>query len=257
MENLRRMKIDVASIETIALSHGHLDHYAAITHLLEEMDLLPGPKEWGANVSAEELEEWMEGHRLPVVAHPAALRERWWVNDDGTLAGPRLPPPENVWQALGARIVLSEEPYQLAPGCWTTGYIPRNSFETSGRPERMRYREGSEFVRDDLEDDQAVVINVEGKGLVVLSGCAHSGIVNTVAHAKDFFKIDTIYAVIGGFHLARASDDEIDQTVASIRTMKPSFVIPSHCTGFKAISRFAQQMPNEFIESVVGATYHL
>jgi 7,8-dihydropterin-6-yl-methyl-4-(beta-D-ribofuranosyl)aminobenzene 5'-phosphate synthase len=199
----------------------------------------------------------MEGHRLPVVAHPAALRERWWVNDDGTLAGPRLPPPEKVWQALGARIVLTEEPYQLAPGCWTTGYVPRKSFEASGRPERMRYRDGSDHIHDDLEDDQAIVINVEGKGLIVLSGCAHSGIVNTVAHAKDIFKIDTIYAVIGGFHLARANDDEIEQTIDSIRSFKPSLVIPSHCTGFKAISRFAQEMPDEFIEGVVGATYKL
>lgn len=257
IENFRRMKIDVASIKKVALSHGHFDHYAAMTDLLVEMDLLPQDKEWGATVKAEEIEEWIEGSRLPIVVHPAALRERWWVNDDGNLEGPYLPPPEKVWQALGARIVLSEEPYQLAPGCWTTGYIPRKSFEAIGRSEKLRYRDGSEFMRDDLEDDQAIVINIEGKGLVILSGCAHSGIVNTIVHAMDFFKIDAIYAVIGGFHLARASNDEIDQTIDYIRKIEPSLVIPSHCTGLSAIVRFAQEMPDEFIEGVVGATYQL
>jgi len=257
MENFRRMKLDVASIEKIALSHGHLDHYAAMTDLLVEMDLLPQDKEWDASVKAEEIKEWIEGSRIPIVAHPAAFRERWGQKDDDTLVGPFLPPPDQEWQAVGAKIVLSEEPHQLAPGCWTTGYIPRKSFEKTGRSKKLRYRKGSNFVPDDLEDDQAIVINIEGKGLIILSGCAHSGIVNTIMYASEFFNIDRIYAVIGGFHLARASDDEIKQTIEYIRSIEPSLVIPSHCTGFRAISRFSQEMPDEFIEGVVGTTYLL
>ena len=257
MENLRRMKLDVALIEKIALSHGHSDHYAAMTELLTKMDLMPKDKEWGASVTAKEIEEWIEGSRLPIVAHPAAFRERWWAKDDGKLAGPFRSPPEQEWLAIGAKLILSEEPYQLAPGCWTTGYIPRKSFEQTGRPKKLRYRKGSDFLPDDIEEDQSIVINIEGKGLVVLSGCAHSGIVNTINYAKEFFGIDTIYAVIGGFHLARANDDEIERTIDYIRSVEPSLVVPSHCTGFRAISRFAQEMPDEFIESVVGTTYLL
>jgi 7,8-dihydropterin-6-yl-methyl-4-(beta-D-ribofuranosyl)aminobenzene 5'-phosphate synthase len=255
LENFRRMKIDVTSIHKIALSHGHLDHYAAMTDVLEALDILPEDKEWGATVKAEEVETWIEASRIPIVAHPAALRERWWVNDKGNFVGPFFPPPEQEWQALGAKIALSEEPYRLDNGCWTTGYIPRVSFEKSGRSEKLRYRKGSDFHPDDLEEDQAIVINIEGKGLVVLSGCAHSGIVNTIAYAMSFSKIDTIYAVIGGFHLARASDDEIDQTIEYFREVKPSFIIPCHCTGLHAISRFAQEFPDQFIEGVVGTTY--
>ena len=101
------------------------------------------------------------------------------------------------------------------------------------------------------------MINIEGKGLIILSGCAHSGIVNTITYASEFFNIDRIYAVIGGFHLARASDDEIEQTIEYIRSIEPTLVTPSHCTGFRAISRFAQEMPDEFIEGVVGTTYLL
>jgi 7,8-dihydropterin-6-yl-methyl-4-(beta-D-ribofuranosyl)aminobenzene 5'-phosphate synthase len=257
VENFHRMKLDVASIKTIVLSHGHFDHYAGITDLLVKLDLLPQDKEWETSIEAKDIEKWIESFRLPIVAHPAAFRERWWVKDEGNLVSPFLPPPKQHWQALGAKIVLSEEPYRLASGCWTTGYIPRKSFEKTGRTKKLRYRSGSDFFPDDLEEDQAIVINIEGKGLIILSGCAHSGIVNTIVHAKEFFQIDAIYAIIGGFHLALAKDDEIERTIDYIRSVKPSFIVPSHCTGFRAINRFAQEMPEEFNEGVVGTTYLL
>jgi len=131
------------------------------------------------------------------------------------------------------------------------------SFEESGRSKKLLYRKGSDFIPDDLEEDQAIVINVNGKGLIVLSGCAHSGIVNTLKYAQDFTGTDSIYAIIGGFHLARAGDEEIDQTIEYIKSIRPQFVIPSHCTGLRAISRFSHEMPGEFVEGIVGATYLL
>lgn len=257
MENMRRMKLEKTPISKIALSHGHFDHYAAMTDVLIGLDLLPKDKKWDTPVNKDDVEKWMISSRIPIIAHPAAFRERWWEKDDGTMVGPFLPPPQGEWQAAGAEIILSEGPYQLAPGCWTTGYIPRNSFEESGRSNQLRYRNGSDFIPDDLEEDQAVVINIKGKGLVVLSGCAHSGIVNTIEHAREFSRVDTIHAVIGGFHLARSSEDEIDQTVEYLKSIKPELVVPGHCTGFKAICRFAQEMPDQFVEGVVGATYLL
>ena len=255
LENMRRMKLDKISLTKIALSHGHFDHYEAMTDLLIGLDLLPKDKEWDTPVNEKDIEEWMTSSRIPIIAHPAAFRERWKVKDDGTMVGPILPPPQGEWQAAGAEIILSEGPYQLAPGCWTTGYVPRNSFEESGRSNQLRYRNGPDFIPDDLEEDQAIVINVKGKGLVVLSGCAHSGIVNTIEHAREFSGVDTVHAVIGGLHLARATEDEIDQTVEYIKSIKPQLIVPGHCTGFKAISRFAREMPDQFVEGVVGATY--
>lgn len=257
IENMRRMQLDFNSIAKIALSHGHLDHYAAMTALLHEMDRLPQEKEWSESVTAVEVEAWIAASRVPIISHPSAFRERWWVKDDGTLVGPDLPPPEAEWKAAGANIIHSDGPYQLAPGCWTTGFIPRTSFEQSGRPQKQLYREGFDFISDDLEDDQAIVINIKGKGLIVLSGCAHSGIVNTVKYAQEFSGIDSIYAIIGGFHLTRAEDEEIDQTIEFIKNIRPQLVIPSHCTGLRAISRFAHEMPEAFVEGVVGASYYL
>ncbi len=257
IENMRRMELDVKQIKKIALSHGHSDHYAAMTALLSEMDLLPESKEWGKTVSEDDIKTWLTKDQITLVSHPAAFRERWWKKKDGTLVGPFLPPPRKEWEAAGAKITFSEEPYKLAPGCWTTGYVPRKSFEKSGRSNQSFYRDGPDLIPDDLDEDQAIVINVKAKGLVVLSGCAHIGIVNTINYAKEFTGIDTIYAIIGGFHLARADDSEISKTIDLIKKENPSYVIPCHCTGFKAISRFAQEMPAEFIEGVVGTTYNL
>jgi 7,8-dihydropterin-6-yl-methyl-4-(beta-D-ribofuranosyl)aminobenzene 5'-phosphate synthase len=257
MENMRRMELDFHSISMIALSHGHSDHFTALTTLLNEMNLLPETKDWGETVTPEELKDWMAGFQIPIVSHPAAFRERWWKKDDGTLVGPFLPPPELEWKAAGAKLIYSQEPYQLAPGCWTTGFVPRASFEKSGRPTKLYYRNGSDFLPDDLEEDQAIVIHVKDKGLIVLSGCAHSGIVNTVSYARAFTGIDTVYAIIGGFHLASANDEEIRQTIDYLKKVNPTYLIPSHCTGFRAESQIAQEMPEAFIEGVVGVTYLL
>ena len=256
-ENMRRMQLDFQAISMIALSHGHSDHYAGMTAVLEKMGLSPQAKEWGELVSQGEIEQLITETQIPIVAHPAAYRERWLKKEDGTLVGPFMPPPTREWEAVGAKIVESAEPYKLCQGCWTTGYVPRTSFEKSGRPARLLYRNDSDFMPDDLEDDQAIVINVKDKGLIVLSGCAHSGIVNTVRYARQFTGINPVYAILGGFHLARATDDEITRTIESIQKEKPAYVIPSHCTGFQATSRIYQEMPDEFMEGVVGATYIL
>jgi 7,8-dihydropterin-6-yl-methyl-4-(beta-D-ribofuranosyl)aminobenzene 5'-phosphate synthase len=255
MENARRMKIDPQAVDKIALSHGHHDHYAALTDFLSAMNLKVESKEWPEPVTPAEVNAWLDARRVPVIAHPAAFRERWQVKQGGNKVGPFTPPPWLEWEALGAKIELSEKPYPLGPGCWTTGYIPRTSFEKSGRPTKLMYRQGENFYPDDLEEDQAIVLHVHGKGLVVLSGCAHSGIINTVNYAREISGVDKVWAIIGGFHLARAGEEEIQHTIDEIKTFQPEIVVPCHCTGFQAMCAFARQMPDECIPGVVGATY--
>jgi 7,8-dihydropterin-6-yl-methyl-4-(beta-D-ribofuranosyl)aminobenzene 5'-phosphate synthase len=257
MESIKRMEIDPSSINKIAISHGHRDHTAAVTAVLKAIDVRPKPKEWKPDASLQEIRRWAEGRTVPLIVHPAAFRERWGIKEDGTKHGPFPPPPRAEWEAVGAEVIFAEGPYQLGPGCWTSGLVPRRSFESSGRSATLHYREAGDFHADDIDEDQAIVINVKGKGLVIVSGCAHSGIVNTVDYAREISGVEQVWAILGGFHLARAKPEEVLRTIEAIDKVKPKMIVPSHCTGFKAIAQFASQMPDAFLPGVVGATYRL
>jgi 7,8-dihydropterin-6-yl-methyl-4-(beta-D-ribofuranosyl)aminobenzene 5'-phosphate synthase len=255
LENMRRMEIDPATIQKVALSHGHDDHTTALTEVLRAMRLRPDFRKWEKDTPVTEMRRWAEGRRVPVVVHPAAFRERWARDPEGAYYGPMLPPPQAEWEAAGAEIVLVEGPYELAPGCWTTGPVPRRSFEHAGIPSRLFYRQDDGLLPDQIEEDQAIVINVRDKGLVVVAGCAHAGIVNTVEYAREISGEERVWAILGGFHLGRTSEEEIGRTVEAIRGFRPAVVAPSHCTGFEAIQRFAADLPESFVQGLVGTTY--
>lgn len=255
LENLRRMEIDPGSIDVIALSHGHWDHVAGVSAVLRAACGPPDPRMFPAGATDEELLRYGRPRTIPVIVHPAAFRERWSFLKDGRRYGPICAVNRAEWEALGAEIVESEGPYRIAGGCWTTGYVPRESFETAGRSREMRFRDGDRFLPDDIEEDQSVVLHVEGKGLVVVAGCAHAGIVNTVRYARRLSGIDRVHAVLGGFHLGRATGEDIERTVDAIAEMGPAMVVPSHCTGFAAMRRFAERMPEAFVLGTVGTTY--
>lgn len=254
-ENLRRMKIDPGTITNIAISHGHGDHTAALVKVLKSMDVRPEARRWEEDVSGEEIDRWLSGHGVPVVAHPAIFRERWGKRKDGSWFGPSMAPPRATWEEAGARLILSADPYRLSPGCWTTGAVPRLSFEQFGVSKNIAYREGDAFIQDDIADDQAIVLNLKNKGLVIVAGCAHSGIINTIDRAREISGVDRVWGVIGGFHLARANDEEIQRTIEAMMAIAPTIIVPSHCTGFKAINAFANQMPGSFVMGVVGTSY--
>jgi 7,8-dihydropterin-6-yl-methyl-4-(beta-D-ribofuranosyl)aminobenzene 5'-phosphate synthase len=254
LENARRMGLDLSVLDAVALSHGHHDHIGGLEQVLR-LAVRMEPRRWPSDVTAEAIEAWRCGQRLPLLVHPAAFRERWSRRDDGSLQGPSPRPPREVWEACGARLILSAEPYELAPGCWTTGTVPRHSFEQAGRSSTRVYREGDTFLPDDLDDDQAIVIHVRGKGLLILAGCAHAGIVNTVGHAREISGIDRVWAILGGFHLATADRPEIEQTIDAIDEIDPQLVCPSHCTGLRAMCRFAERMPQAFVRGVVGTRF--
>jgi 7,8-dihydropterin-6-yl-methyl-4-(beta-D-ribofuranosyl)aminobenzene 5'-phosphate synthase len=112
------------------------------------------------------------------------------------------------------------------------------------------------WVPDPISDDQALVINVKGKGLVVISGCAHAGIINTIEYAKKLTGIETVHAVIGGFHLSGPLFAPVIQpTIDAMKRISPDYVVPMHCTGWTAVNRFFEEMPGRCILNTVGTTY--
>ncbi len=106
---------------------------------------------------------------------------------------------------------------------------------------------------DPIEEDSAVVIHLKGKGLVILSGCAHSGIINTVKYAQEITGIDKIYVVMGGFHLTGADFEPIiEPTTEALKALNPDYVIPTHCTGRKAVMNIEKEMPDKFLLNMSG-----
>lgn len=230
IHNLEAMKVDPHIVDQVIISHGHVDHVAALVPFLQKAD-----------------------KPLPVWVAPGAFRERWTVRKDGSRIGPQKMPREK-WEAAGARINLADGAVQMADGCWLTGPVPRRNDFEKGVP-HAHYREGDDLVHDDIPDDQSVVLNVSGKGLVILSGCSHAGIVNILHYARELAGVDTIWAVLGGFHLTGARSSLLERTVQEVKALEPQLVAPMHCTGFEATNMFAREMPEAFVLNSVGTRY--
>jgi len=231
LHNMACLKLDPAAIETLVVSHGHDDHTGAVAEVAQRVT---GP--------------------FPIYVHPAAFRERWYIPPDKPRRGPRRIEGQ-AWESAGGQIVTLEAPRQVSPGCIVTGSIPRtNDFELP--PKDYYYRENDAFHPETLPDDQAVVVVVKDKGLVVVSGCAHAGIVNTVHYAQEITGEERVWAIVGGFHLGPASGECVEATIAGLKAAGPVLVAAGHCTGFEALCAFARAMPDQFVPNVVGTVIY-
>ncbi len=147
-----------------------------------------------------------------------------------------------------------KNPTEIVPGAYFTGNIERvTAYEKV--PKTFLIKRGENLEPDTFPGEQGLFFKVKGKGLVVLSGCAHAGIVNTVRQAQKIAGTDRIQAIMGGFHLINAKPEIIRSTVTDIKAMKPDMIVPAHCTGFEAMVAFSQEMPSEFVMNTAGTKY--
>jgi 7,8-dihydropterin-6-yl-methyl-4-(beta-D-ribofuranosyl)aminobenzene 5'-phosphate synthase len=144
----------------------------------------------------------------------------------------------------------------LDGGLLLTGEIERTTEFERGLPVQQAFRDG-EWQPDPLiHDDQALVAHLRGRGLVVITGCGHAGLINTLRHARKLTGVDRLYAVVGGFHLAGpVFEPQIQPTVEALRGFDPQVVVPTHCTGWRAIHALAAAFPEAFIPGSVGTRY--
>ncbi len=226
--NWRVLGVDRASVEAAFLSHGHADHFAAL----------------GAFLAARDAP-------LPFVAHPDVFRRRALFLDGRHVDVERLPPSEAL-EAKGAELALTAEPHQLAPGLFSSGEIARVTPFEEGRFPSAHVEVGGEWRQDRFQDDQAILARLKDKGLIVITGCAHAGVVNTAKHARVITGEERVHAIIGGFHLTGASSGVIESTIQEMQAMSPTLIVPMHCTGFEAKCAFAREMSGCFALSSVG-----
>jgi 7,8-dihydropterin-6-yl-methyl-4-(beta-D-ribofuranosyl)aminobenzene 5'-phosphate synthase len=158
-------------------------------------------------------------------------------------------------EALGLKVVEVRTLTEIVPGAYFTGNIERVTGYESIPQTQFQIKRGDKMELDIFPGEQGVFFNVKGKGLVVISGCAHAGIVNTVKHAQKVAGTDKIHAIIGGFHLINVDPAIIQKSVADIKAMKPDYIVSTHCTGFEAIVAFSREMPNEFVLNTAGTQY--
>ena len=234
--NMDVLGLSVGDLRAVALSHGHADHHGGLEGMFRRI-----------------------GRRgMPLVLHPDVWRERKIVFPTGVEM--HLPPPShNDLDREGVEIIEERGPSLVLDGTvLITGQVERvTDFEPGFPIQQARNAQGAWEPDVWVWDDQAVVCHIKGKGLLVLTSCSHSGVINVLLHARRITGVEQVYGLVGGMHLTGGlMEPLIPRTLAELATIAPSVVVPGHCTGWKATHELARQMPGAYIQSSVGTRLH-
>jgi 7,8-dihydropterin-6-yl-methyl-4-(beta-D-ribofuranosyl)aminobenzene 5'-phosphate synthase len=196
-----------------------------------------------------------ERPRIPIVLHPDAYLKRKNVFPDGH-ESEHIPPSKRDLEAEDVQIVEDRRPSMLIGGrALVTGQIPRTTDYEKGSPNQVAWIDGKWQPDPWVHDDQAIVLNVKEKGLVVLTGCGHAGVINTLRCARELTGVDRVHAVIGGFHLTGpVFEPIIAPTIEALKDFAPGIIVPQHCTGWRATHMIARDFPDAFVPNSVGTT---
>ena len=240
LHNAQLLGIDLSSIDKIILSHGHRDHTGGLREILirmkKEVEIIAHPDIWASKYS----------------------RPNVWARKPGggnkeQFSG--LPFRRELLENLGARFNLTRKPVHLTKNFLTTGEIPMVS-DYEEIDSGLFDKKTGKMLPDELNDDLALVIDT-AYGLVVILGCAHHGIINTLRHAQKLTGKELIYAAIGGTHLLNASEERLKKTAVELQEMGVQYLGVSHCTGFEASAYLAREFGEGFFLNNSGSRWVL
>jgi len=236
LHNMKILGVDSDSIEAIVISHAHMDHNGSLLPLLDRIPRKP-----------------------EIVIHPFAFHyPRFLKDSEGKKTYfPKVLIKEEL-EERQSNLLINDGPTLIANDmAAVTGGVERNTEFEKGMPNVFVEING-QTEHDSIEDDQALVIKLKGRGLVVISGCSHSGIINTLLFAQKITCHEKIYGVLGGFHLTgHLPKHIIDKTLEELKKLNPKVIVPMHCTGWNSIKRIESGFPNAFVLNSVGTKYTL
>lgn len=219
LHNMKLLDVDPSKIDYIFLTHCHYDHTGGLGGVTEKT---------------------RKG--VEIVAHPEIFRRCYVVRQNMRYIGVPERSGRSTVEANGGNWLLSREPFAFMPGVMTTGEVQR---VTSYEPlENVHIEVDEKMVQDPELDDVSLIVNVAGRGLVIISGCSHAGIVNIMKQARRITGVEEIIGVIGGFHLRVANEEQLSKTVDELDAAET--VCAGHCTGFEAMKRISDRMGERF-----------
>jgi len=235
VQNVNKLGLNLKDVESFVLSHGHADHWGGLIRLV---------KATGRN-------------RMPLVVHPDAFR-RFRHSLNKSLIYYMPPLTRRRFANAGFYLQETRAPSLILQGnVLFLGEVPRiHDFEKNESD--SYYRENGVTKRDDFSDDSAIAMMLKGKGLIIVTGCAHAGIINTIDQAIRLTGEKRIFAIMGGFHLTGKTKAQILPILDALRRYNPCYVVPCHCTGRKAAWWIEEAMPEAFLLNMSGTkfTFH-
>jgi len=230
--NVEKLGIALARTDAVVLTHCHYDHTQGLAQVLKAI----GKKD------------------LPVVFHPSLFRLNFVTNPSFRHVGVMQGDEAGDLAAAGAQLVPVSSPLQLMPGLSTTGEVPRvTDFEEVGIALSTLDEKGG-VIPDNMPDDLSLAARVKGKGVVVVTGCSHAGIINILRHSLS--RDEHVEGVIGGLHLVEASEERIEKTVSALADFSPSLVAAGHCTGFRAQAALYAKLGKNFSTMGSGTVFN-
>ena len=229
--NAKALGVDMGEIEVMVLSHGHSDHFGGF----------------------EKLVKMIGRDGVELVLHPAAFKQQRYLKFAGNFKARFPEVTRKKIEKKGVRLKETKEPLPLLDGdVLYLGEICRQTEFEKGMPHAFFMDKGIE-TWDPIEEDTGIAINLKGRGLVVLTGCAHSGIVNTVNYARAVTGVNPVHVIMGGFHLGGpAFEPIVEKTIEELKKINPAYIVPTHCTGRKSVMEIEKAMPSQFILNMAG-----